>query len=115
MSLPAPSAPSALPALSVTLLRDLAIRGLARMYRPNRGLFAFRLRPNGPDLILEGTSRRYTAIALIGLAGEDHAVQASVLGGAAARDACARLVRETTAVGSLGDTALALWAAGAVG
>ena len=96
-------------------LRDMAIRGLARMYRPNEGLFAFRIRRRGEELLLEGSSHRYTAIALIGLAGEDEAVQASVLAGIGVREACGRLLSELEGLKSLGDVALALWAACAVG
>ena len=116
MSLPAPS-PSTV-RLSVTLmsrLRDLAIRGLARMYRPNEGLFAFRIRRAGEGLTLEGSSHRYTAIALIGLAGEDETVQTAVLAGIGVREAYARLVSEVPRIENLGDIALILWAGCAAG
>lgn len=103
------------PVTPVSPLRALAIRGLARMYRPEDGLFAFRVRRRGEKLLLEGSSHRYTAIALIGLAGEDEAVQASVLAGIGVREACARLVSEVAGLESLGDVALALWAACAAG
>ena len=93
----------------------MAIRGLARMYRPSEGIFAFRVRRGGEELLLEGSSHRYTAIALIGLAGESEAVQASVLAGIGAREACARLVSEGAGLESLGDVALILWAARATG
>jgi hypothetical protein len=85
------------------------------MYRPKGGLFAFRVRRRGEALLLEGTSRRYTAIALIGLAGEAEAVQASVLAGIGARAAAAHLVSELDAIENLGDVALLLWAAYATG
>jgi len=93
----------------------MAIRGLSRMYRPTEGLFAFRVRRARNELRLEGSSHRYTAIALIGLAGEDEAVQASVLAGVGVREACARLVSEVVGLASLGDVALVLWAASAAG
>jgi hypothetical protein len=99
----------------VAELRALAIRGLARMYRPEDGLFAFRIRRRGEELALEGTSLRYTAIALIGLAGEDEAVQTSVLAGIGVREACAHLVSEVAGLDNLGDVALVLWAACAAG
>jgi hypothetical protein len=100
---------------SVRDLRRLAISGLARMYRPNEELFAFRIRRAAHQLLLEGSSPRYTAIALMGLAGEDEAVQASVLAGSGVRAACARLVREVPGLKRLGDVALVLWAACTVG
>jgi hypothetical protein len=99
----------------VANLRDLAIRGLARMYRPDEGLFTFRVRRRAEALLLEGSSRRYTAIALIGLAGEDEGVQSSVLAGIGVRTACARLVSDVPRLENLGDVALVLWAACAAG
>src|SRR5437762_10767375 len=116
MSLPAPSTSTVHPPVTpVSRLREMAIRGLSRMYRPDEGLFAFRVRRTGEELVLEGSSPRYTAIALIGLAGEAEAVQASVLGGIGVREACARLVSELDGLESLGDVALVLWAACAAG
>lgn len=116
MSLPAPSTSNVRPVVGlVAELRGLAVQGLTRMYRPEHGLFAFRVRRQGEALVLEGSSRRYTAIALIGLAGESEAVQASVLAGTGVRAACARLVGELDAIENLGDVALVLWAACAAG
>jgi hypothetical protein len=85
------------------------------MYRPKERLFAFRIRRTGEAPILEGSSHRYTAIALIGLAGEDEPVQTSVLAGIGVREASARLVSELDGVRNLGDVALVLWAACAAG
>ena len=48
----------------------------------------FRLRRAGEGALLEGSSLATRAIALIGLAGEDDAVQASVLAGHGVRDVC---------------------------
>jgi hypothetical protein len=96
-------------------LRDLALRGLARMYRQAEGRFAFRLRRRGEGLTLEGSSVRYTAIALIGLAGEDEEAQALVLAGTGIKKACSRLVGEVASLENLGDVALVLWAASAAG
>ena len=96
-------------------LRDMAIRGLARMYRPEDRLFAFRVRRTGEGLTLEGSSQRYTAIALIGLAGEDETVQTAVLAGVGMRETYARLVSEVPRIENLGDIALILWAGCAAG
>src|SRR5262245_65534554 len=95
MSFPAPSVSAAPPsAVSVPELRALALRGLARMYRPYEGRFAFRIRrADGQDL-LDGTSLRYTAISLIGLAGEDESVKSAVLGAFDAGQVCTLLVRQ---------------------
>ena len=82
MSLPAPSASAVRrPVTLVSRLREMAIRGLSRMYRPDEGLFAFRLRRTGEELVLEGSSPRYTAIALIGLAGELRGPASAALAG----------------------------------
>jgi hypothetical protein len=101
----------------------MAVRALERTYRPERGLFAFRLRRSAargndgthasepPDFMLEGISRRYTAIALIGLA--DHPSEAAerVFRGRPAADVCRSLVEEVCRHDQLGDIAVALWAA----
>jgi hypothetical protein len=117
MSLSAPSTSPVPPVVaSVARLREMAIRGLARMYRPDEGLFAFRLRRAGDgSSILEGSSLRYSAIVVIGLAREEEAVQESILAGGGVRNACARLVSEVDRIENLGDVALVLWAASATG
>ena len=56
-------------------LRSIAVCELARMYRLQEQLFAFTLRKSGNKEILEGINRRYTATALIGLAGKAQGVQ----------------------------------------
>ena len=64
---------------AVPQLRALAVDGLRRMYRPEEGLYAFRLRrAQGLDR-LEGISLRYTAIVLIALADETDEVVAASL------------------------------------
>ena len=99
------------PTIEVNVLRELAIRSLARMYKAEDRLFAFRLRRHGSHDQLEGASIRYTAIALIGLSTEDETVQRSVLAGTTTREPCARLVAAVDRVENLGDVALILWAA----
>src|SRR5262245_13594704 len=108
--------PSAAEDLSrvVGRLRSIALEALAAMYRPEPGLFVFRLRLAGGHVVAEGLSPRYTAIALIGLAHEDPHASATILGGAALRDVCARLLKDP-ALNGLGDVALAWWAAHAAG
>ena len=78
----------------VRKLRSLAIHSLTRIYHPEERLFAFRLRRNGQGEILEGVSRRYTATALIGLAGEDQHIAAEVLVNHSREDVCGRLLAD---------------------
>jgi len=98
----------------VARLRALAISGLTRMYRPDERLFVFRVRRDGQRVVSEGLSRRYTAIALIGLAQEADATVAGVLGGHHVHDVCGRLIGDVPHVENLGDVALITWAARAV-
>lgn len=95
-------------------IREIGIRSLGRMYRPEAGLFMFRLRRDRNGIVSEGISRRYSAIALIGLAGEEDRVVTSVLGGEGLRDVCGRLAGGISRAGNLGDVALAFWASCAV-
>lgn len=96
---------------TVAELRSLAVRALGRMYRPDAGLFAFRLRRTANGDILEGVSRRYTAIVLIGLAGEAEETAAEILAGRSPRQACSRLVDDNNCPDDLGEVSLGLWAA----
>ena len=81
------------------------------MYRRKEQLFAFRLRRNGQGEILEGVSRRYTATALIGLAGENQHTAAEVLGNHSREDVCGRLIADFEESQELGEVALTAWAA----
>ncbi len=92
-------------------LKSLAVRALQRMYRPRERLFAFRARRTKDSYTLEGTSRRYTAIALIGLAHCDDGTAESVFGGESAKDVCGRLLADLPRWTNLGDVALTIWAA----
>ena len=95
-------------------LRSLAVRSLERMYRPDQRLFAFRLgREAGRD-VLEGVSWRYTATALIGLAGETDEIAAAVLHGQAPGDVCGGLIDQIGRLDDLGEVALTAWAARAL-
>lgn len=98
----------------ISQLRSLAVRSLKRMYLPDERLFVFRLRKNGEAIIREGLSRRYTAIALIGLAGEGESVSGSVLGDHTLHDVSLRLLGDIQRVDNLGDVALILWALNSV-
>ncbi|MFQ5494521.1 MAG: hypothetical protein ACE5EX_03990 [Phycisphaerae bacterium] len=108
------AAPAAPYPASVIDLRALALRALRRMYLPKLGLFAFRLRRSGDEELLEGVSPRYTAIALIGLAGEDPHSAREALRGADRQEVCGHLLHSIRASHNVGDVALAYWAATAL-
>ena len=95
----------------VGALRSIAVNSLARMYRPEQKLFAFRLRKKGREEILEGISRRYTAIALVGMAGEDRHITSEVLKKHSLQDVCERLLDDCGQSRELGELALTTWAA----
>jgi hypothetical protein len=98
-------------------LRALAIEGLERMYDREARRFAFRVRPDRGAIVREGHSVRYTAMSLIGLAGEPSGVARQVLRGASIQDVARRLVDEAEAdrIHNLGDLAVTAWAAASVG
>jgi len=94
-----------------------ALRGLAASRLADGGM-AFTLRgapgPHGPQLVPEGRSLRYTAIAALGLGRQPVDVQREVLGGsdaAALAVSCLLLAHDSADPGAV---ALALWAAGEV-
>lgn len=99
----------------VTRLRALSLRALARMYDPAERLFVFRVRRTPDGVRREGLSSRYTAITLIGLAGESPADVASILGGHTREEVAKGLVARAASSTNLGDVALTLWAAKALG
>ena len=99
----------------IACIREILLRGLGRMYRPDVGLFLFRVRRAGREIVPEGTSRRYTAIALIGLAGEEDPVVSAVLSGGRLQEVCGRLADGIPQADNLGEVALAFWASCAVG
>lgn len=92
-------------------LKGYAIRGLQRMYLPEKQLFVFHFKQAGDAIVPEGTSLRYTAISLIGLAECDHETAKLVLKDHSRKQVCERLHSEALASENLGDIALCLWAA----
>jgi len=91
------------------------MRGLPRMYRPEERLYAFCLRKTKDGIVSEGLSRRYTAITLIGLAAEEQGAARAAAGGLSLHEVCDRLNQDIEQVNNLGDVALTLWAARAIG
>ena len=94
----------------VVQLRRLAVDALARMYRPTERLYAHHLRREGDSDVLEGVSPRYTATALIGLAGEADDYVAAALAGQDPMDVCGALIDRVGQFADLGEVALTLWA-----
>lgn len=95
-------------------MRQTALKALARMFRPREQVFAFRLRRDQGQDVLEGISRRYTAIALIGLADEPDSVVSGILAGQSAHAVCNQLLEDIGLAEDLGEVALTLWAARAL-
>ena len=96
---------------AVAELRAMALGALPQMFDRDAGLFSFRVRRDGRALVREGISRRYTAITLVGLAGEAPEATREILDGRRVRDVAEKLVREAGAHDSIGDLALIAWAA----
>jgi hypothetical protein len=107
--------PAASLASLVAELRSLAISGLPMMFDPGRGLCSFTVRRDGAALQRAGMSRRYTAITLLGLIGEDREQAAHALGGASIETVATHLVRTAGPADSLGDLGVIAWAAQAAG
>src|ERR1700675_4116430 len=110
-----PGPPAARMEGRVAALRPLALNALARMYRPEQGRFAFCLRRRDGSMRLEGSSDRYTAIALIGLADESADTARDVLHGHTPVAVCERLLNDAPTLSNLGDVALIHWASTACG
>lgn len=96
---------------AVAELRAMALGALPQMFDRDAGLFSFRVRPHRRGVVREGLSRRYTAMALVGLAGEAPDLTREILGGRSLVDVAAALVRGAGAHDSIGDLALVAWAA----
>ena len=69
-------------------LRSTALSALESMYLPPKGLFVFTKKKRPGGISYEGISRRYTSIALLGLAGEDRQIAAQILDGQTPADVC---------------------------
>ena len=85
------------------------------MYVPRDKSFVFCLRRTAAGIAPEGRSVRYAAISLIGLAAAEPQAVPQVLQGDSLQGACEQLCRDVAESSGLGDVALALWAACAVG
>src|SRR5262245_50687318 len=95
-------------------MRRMSIPALARLFRPQPQLYAHCVRRSARVDQVEGVSRRYTAITLIGLANEPRDAARAALCGQKPRDVCRALLSAAHADENLGDVALTLWAARAL-
>ncbi len=89
----------------------MALRGLGRMWVPESGMFCHCIRRGRGGDVVEGVSRRYTAIVLIGLATEPGEAASSIFGGGDCGRALQGLLGDVESVSNLGDVGLTLWAA----
>ena len=96
-------------------LRTMSVRGLSRMYNPRERLFVFRLRRTPEGVVQEGLSLRYTAITLMGLGSLPDSMVSTVLGPHSCEDVCRRMLDDAARSTNLGDVALSVLAADAVG
>ncbi len=94
----------------VLTMRNIAIRALRRMYRPEANLFAFHIRRARDGNVIEGISRRYTAIVLLGLKNESPDVVCDILGGRCISVVQTNLIDGLVRTQELGEVALVLWA-----
>ena len=101
--------------LSVEAFRGLSACALKRMFQRDRGMFAFHNRKGGGGVFAQGLSVRYTAIALSGLIAVGKQVTREVLGGMKTEEVSAMLLKEVAAETNLGNVALMLWLARALG
>jgi hypothetical protein len=91
-------------------MRGIAMHALRTMYTPREGLFVFRWKKGPNGMVYEGLSRRYTAIVLIALAGEESSLSESILSGQTPHGVYRRLEQSMAAAPTVGDVALTLWA-----
>ena len=92
-------------------LRQRAVQSLRRMYVREHCLFAFHIRRTSHGNIVEGLSRRYTAIVLLGLKNASAATARYILAEDSPSDVLARLGQDIDTMQDLGEIALSLWAA----
>jgi hypothetical protein len=100
----------------VDRLVRLAVAGLPGMQHPD-GLYCHTRTfptPGGPPGPPVGRSLRYTAIVLLGVRHLDADRQRQALGGRTADQVCDVLLHRLAGTGSVGDAALAVWAAAAL-
>ena len=101
--------------MTIDTLRAIALAALPRMFRADEAVHVHCLRRVDGEIRPEGISQRYTAMTLIGLATESAADARLALCGKTPVEVCGALLRRTGDWTNLGDTAVTLWAARALG
>ena len=96
---------------TVNRLIALAIRGLEPMFDPQRQSFCYKLKKNGPSMVREGLSRRYTMMTVLGLHRLEQAGAASPFEKPRILDA---LLSDLAWVDNVGDLGVLLWLCGVV-
>lgn len=91
---------------SVPYLKTLAVNGLLQMFDPEKQLFCRRLKHTDRGLVREGTSHRYTLIALLGLHQLEASGKASPI---AIKPVLKGLLTNTDWIDNVGDLGLLLW------
>lgn len=101
---------------TINRMRAMCVPALRKFFLPEQRVFAFRVRktPAGGEQI-EGISRRYTAMSLIGLSTESPADMVRVLAPHSTHDVVEYLLAQVCASANLGDVGISIWAAHAVG
>ena len=101
--------------MTLETLRAIALAALPRMFRGQEDVHVHCLRRVNGEIRPEGVSQRYTAMTLIGLATESADDARAALCGKTPVEVCGALLRRTPQWTNLGDSAVTLWAARALG
>ncbi len=99
----------------IATMRKLCVPALRRMYLAEDRLFCHCIRRTPRGDRPEGTSRRYTAMVLLGLAAQEDDLSPAILPEVGTAGVIARLLSDVDRVENLGDVAVTLWAALALG
>jgi hypothetical protein len=99
----------------IATMRKLCVKALRRMYVAEDRLFCHCIRRTPEGDRPEGVSRRYTAMVLLGLAAQEDDLAPAILPEVGTAGVCARLLSDIDRVDNLGDVAVTLWAAIALG
>lgn len=90
----------------VRSLNKVAVRGLVRMFYPDKQLFCFKLKQTSDGLVQEGVSHRYTAMTLMGL---HRLVESGAKSPIDIQPVFDTLLSDTEWVDNIGDYGLLLW------